>query len=575
MYRAKIEEILKKETGEKGISLDFPEREEFGDFATSIALVLVKKEGNDPKSVAEGLVDKLRKNDGLREIIEKIEVAGPGFINFFLSQKALLENLQNAQEENYGSSDMGAGKTVLVEYSSPNIAKSFGVGHLRSTIIGQALFNLFRALGYQTVSENHLGDWGTQFGAILAQIANLHLAVSDLSVEKLEELYVDFNKKARDDPKLWDEARGWFKKLEEGDSEAKQIWEAVRKISFEEFERIYKRLGVSFENMHGESFYQDKMPAVLEEARAKGLSKKSEGAEIVEFPKMPPAMLVKSDGTTTYFTRDLATAKYRVETWNPEVLIYEVGSDQILHLRQVFETARLLGWAEGRQFVHVAHGLIRFQGGKMSTRAGQSIKLEGVLNEAVKRAREIIEKSETGRGLSEDEKEKVSEMVGIGAIKYFDLMHHPQTDIIFDWDKIFVLEGNSGPYLQYTYARTNSVLAKVKDQNSLRAGASGRVVKTPNLEIGDWKLEINPEELLVLRSLVRFSDVIASSAKNYSPNLLANYLFELAQKYNNFYNQHRIIGGENEEFRSALTFGVGGVLKKGLGLLGIDTPERM
>ena len=558
MYRSRITEILEEEAG-VDIAVEYPENEQFGDFATNAALVVAKKEGKNPKEVAGSLVEKLKKSDALATVVEKIEVAGPGFINFFLSQEALFESLQKAEEENYGSTDIGKGKAILVEYSSPNIAKSFGVGHLRSTIIGQVLYNLYKALGYKTISENHLGDWGTQFGTILYQITANKLDVGSLDVGKLEGLYVDVNRKAKEDSKLWDEARGWFKKLEQGDEPARKIWEAVRKISLEEFERIYKRLGVSFENMHGESFYEDKMPATIEEVRVKGLANKSEGAEIIEFLKMPPAMLVKSDGTTTYFTRDLATAKYRVETWNPEILIYEVGSDQILHLRQVFETARLMGWAEGRQFVHVAHGLIRFQGGKMSTRAGQSIKLEEVLDEAVKKASGIIEKSETGRGLSDEEKKNVSEAVGIGAIKYFDLTHHPLTDIIFDWDKIFVLEGNSGPYLQYTYARTQSVLAKAKVNEANKS------------TLGD----INKEEKSVLRAIVRYEDVIFDAAKSFSPNLLANYLFDLAQKYNNFYNQHRIIGSDSQDFRLSLSSAVGKLLKSGLSILGIQTPQKM
>jgi arginyl-tRNA synthetase len=557
----RILEVVRQATGLSQPHLEVPEQEAYGDYATNAAMLLAKKDGRPAKEVAEELVNKLKNDSSLSEIVEKVEVAGPGFINFFLSKKALLSELEKALKENYGSSQIGKGKTVLVEYSSPNIAKTFGVGHLRSTIIGQALYNLFKSLGYTTISENHIGDWGTQFGTLLYQINSKHLTPGKLTVGELEGLYVDFNQKAEADPKLWEEARAWFKKLEEGDSGAKEIWEEVRKISLSEFERIYQRLGVSFENMHGESFYKDKMPAVLEEVRAKSLAKKSEGAQIIEFKNMPPAMLVKSDGTTTYFTRDLATAKFRVETLKPELLIYEVGSDQILHFRQVFETVRLMGWAQKQEFVHVAHGLIRFSGGKMSTRRGQTVKLEEVLDEAVSRARKIIDGSVTGRGFSDSQKEEVSKAVGIGAIKYFDLMHHPSTDIIFNWDKIFVLEGNSGPYLQYTYARTNSVLGK--------SGKSQTDMGSPKID------KPNPEELAVLRFLARFPQTVQMAAASYSPNLLANYLFELAQKYNNFYNQHKIIGGDNQEFRLILTSATGKVLESGLSILGIQTPQRM
>jgi arginyl-tRNA synthetase len=562
MFPAIIVDAVKKVVGNVEVGLETPEFDSHGDYSTNIALILAKKEGKNPQELAKSLVESLKKDARLNEIVSKVEVGGQGFINFFISQDALFTELDKIlKEDSYGSSHQGKGKTVLVEYSSPNIARRFGIGHLRSTIIGQALYNLFKTLGHKTISENHLGDWGTQFGTLLYQITKNNLEVNSLSVGRLEELYVEFHKKAEEDPKLWDEARTWFKKLEEGDGEARRLWEVIRKISLEEFEKIYKRLGVSFENMHGESFYEDKMPKVLEEVREKGLVKKSEGAEIIEFENMPPAMLIKSDGTTTYFTRDLATAKFRVETWRPDILIYEVGSDQILHLRQVFATARLMGWSKEMQFVHVAHGLIRFSGGKMSTRKGQSIKLEEVLNESVIRAKEIIEKSETGRGLSEEEKLKVSEAVGIGAVKYFDLMHHPETDIIFDWDKVFVLEGNSGPYLQYTVARTNSVLHKYAKDLS-----EGRTITIS---------KPNPEEVAVLRALVHFSDVLENAAKSFSPNLLANYLYGLAQKYNNFYNQHRILGVEEEGFRIALTQATGRVLQKGLAILGIETPEKM
>jgi len=555
-----VEKAVKKAIGRNDVLVEFTENENFGDFSTNIALHL----GGSPKEEAEKLVDILKKSPELTKIVSKIEVAGPGFINFRLSKEALLENLEEILKvkDSFGASDIGKGKTTIVEYSSPNIAKHFAIGHLRSTIIGQALFNMYSFLGYKTIGENHLGDWGTQFGTLLYQINSQHLTADKLTLDELQDLYVDFHEKAEINPELWDEARTWFKKLEEGDEEARHIWRSLVEKSMVEFERIYKLLGVHIENAHSESFYEGIMPSVIEDIRKRKLSKKSQGAEIVEFKNLPPAMLIKSDGTTTYYTRDLAALAYRIKTWDPALTIYEVGSDQILHFRQVFETAKLLGWSEGKEFVHIAHGLIRFEHGKMSTRKGQSIKLEEVLDKAIKRARQIIEKSETGRGLAEDEKGKVAKAVGIGAVKYFDLMHHPQTDIVFDWNKVFVLEGNSAPYLQYTVARTNSVLAKLKTNSS-------KLITITN------NLKLNKKEFAVLRSLVRFGDVIITAAKNYSPNLLANYLFGLAQKYNNFYNSNRIIGSDNESMRIRLTSATGQVLKNGLALLGIQAPERM
>ena len=546
-----ILKALQEVTGEQNISLEFPENEAFGDYSSNVALVAGHK--------AEEIVGKLRGDKTLTGLVSKIEVAGPGFINFFLSEKALLDELVSIEKQRgkYGTSDLGEGKTVIVDYSSPNIAKRFGIGHLRSTVIGQSLYNLYRFLGYKVIGDNHLGDWGTQFGTLLYQIDSKGLNPGELTIDTLEKLYVEFNSEAKSNEKLWDMARVWFKKLEEKDAKAREIWQKVVDTSLKEFERIYDILGVKIDYAYGESFYLDKMPSVIEELKKKGLLTESQGAKIIEFKDLPPIIVVKSDGATTYLTRDLATIRFRIGEWKPDILIYEVGSEQTLYFRQLFETVRLLGWKGNSEFVHVAHGLIRFEHGKMSTRRGQTIKLEEVLNEGISKAKAIIDRSETGRGLGSSEKEKVAKAVGIGAVKYFDLMHHPSTDIIFDWEKIFVLEGNSAPYLQYTVARANSVLEK------------GR--KSPP----KGKITLNPEELAVLRSLTRFSEIIVIAAKSYSPNLLANYLFHLAQKFNNFYNQHRIIGGENEEFRLALTAAVSQVLKNGLAILGIETPQRM
>jgi arginyl-tRNA synthetase len=558
----KIIKVLEKATRAKNIHLEFPENDVHGDYATNIAMVIAKKKGFRPVEYAKDIAKKLQKDSDLTKIVSKIEVVKPGFINFFLSERVLLSNLKRIHKEKgkHGSSMTGKGKTVVVDYSSPNIAKQFGIGHLRSTIIGQSLCNLYSFLGYKVIGDNHLGDWGTQFGTLLYQITNEDLDASKLSIDDLEKLYVEFNKKADEDPELWDEARKWFKKLEKGDSEARKIWETIVKTSKKEFNKTYEILGVSFDCEHGESFYEDKMQKVIDEIREKKLSKKSQEAEIVEFKDIPPAILLKSDGATTYFTRDLATIKYRQEEWSPEKIIYEVGSEQKLHLKQVFEAAKMLGWIKEEELIHIAHGLIRFKDGKMSTRKGKGVRLEDVLEESIKRARQIIEKSDTSRGLPKEEIEKVAKMVGVGAIKYFDLSHHYSSDIVFDWEKLFVLEGNSAPYLQYTIARTNSILQKTKKDSG---------------EKKMKKQKINKEEQLLMRTLVRFPEIIIDATKNYSPNLICNYIFNLAQKYNNFYNQHRIIGDENEGLRIELTVSTGHVLKNGLTLLGIKSPERM
>ena len=586
MFKGRIVDAIKEATQEKNIYVEYPEIEGHGDYSSNIAMQIATRakereservKGKNSKEIAEEIAKKLQENEGLTRIVEKIEVAEPGFINFWIKKEVLMKEAGRVTDEGerHGSSDLGKGKTILVEYSSPNIAKYFGIGHLRSTVIGQALYNIYKFLGYKVIGDNHLGDWGTQFGMIIAQVVRKKLDPTKLSIKDYESLYVKFNKEADKKPKLLDEAREWFQKLEKGDKTARDVWKKAVDTSSKEFNRIYKKLGVGIDSTFGESFYEDKVPSVVEEVRKKGLSKKSEGAEIVELPStnseqaLPPAMLLKSDGATTYYTRDLATVKYRIDKWRPDFIIYEVGADQILHFKQVFRTSMMMNWNEDTDLVHVAHGLIRFKHGKMSTRKGKTVKLEEVLDEAVGRAKKIIEKSETSRGLSKSEKEKVATAVGIGAIKYFDLSHHYSSDIIFDWEKMFLLEGNSAPYLQYTFARTQSVLAKSK-------------------RVKEWEsksdLRVNEEEMMLLRSFPRFSEIICDAAKNYSPNLLCNYLFDLAQKYNAFYNKHRILdvkskrAGEREsvrEFRVVLTAATGQILKNGLELLGIGAPEKI
>lgn len=574
--RGKIIKALQKAIGIKDVQLEFSEREEHGDYSSNIAMQLFSKhqatntKHQTPRSFAQEIVKKISADSDLKEVVDRVEVAGPGFINFFLSEKALLTELKEIIEKKgkYGSSLLGKGKTVVIDYSSPNIAKRFSIGHLRSTIIGQALYNLYSFLGYKTIGDNHLGDWGTQFGMIIAQVKRKGLDVDKLSVNDLEKLYVEFNREIEKDSNLKDEAKKWFKKLEDGEKEAKDIWQKVYDISIAEFNRIYKLLGVDIDHAYGESFYRDKTAFVIEEAKKKGVLKESQGAKVVEFEDMPPAMLVKSDGATTYFTRDLAAIKFRIEKWDPDLIIYEVGAEQKLHFQQVFKAAELLGWKDKRQFVHIAHGLIRFEHGKMSTRKGQTIKLEDVIKEAIKNAREIIDRGRGGeKGVGRRKKEELAKMVGIGAIKYFDLMHHPTSDIVFDWKKMFVLEGKSAPYLQYTVARTKSVLAKSKKQKT-KSRITDKYLKIE-------KTKLNAEELGVMRCLARFPEIIVDAAKNYSPNVLADYLFVLAQKYNAFYSKHKIIGNEKQVLRLCLTQAVGQVLKNGLMLLGIEAPQRM
>lgn len=549
MYQDLIKKALEKVSGIKDPQVEFAENENFGDYSTNIAF--------KAKISPADIVKKLEEDKELQSIVEKIEVAGKSFINFWLKKDILVDNLIQIDnlKEKYGTLQTGKGKTVVIDYSSPNIAKPFGIGHLHSTIIGQALYNLYKFLGYEVIGDNHLGDWGTQFGKLLYMIKEKK--VTDFDIEKLEELYVEFHKGAQENPKIEDEARNWFKKLEEGDSEAKKIWQKCVDVSMKEFDRIYDLLGLKIDFAFGESYYLSEMEQMINDPKIKKhLTGGEDGAKIIDLSKAgikTPLMFLKKDGATTYATRDLATISFRVRKWDPDVFIYEVGVEQSLHFRQIFAAARLLGMVDKDvELIHTAHGLyLAPDGRKFSTRGGKTIKLEEVLDEAIARAKKL--------GNSEP---KVARMVGIGAIKYFDLMHAVGSNVVFDWEKIMNLEGNSGPYLQYTVARTNSVLARLP-------------FKGGTLQGGYNDLDLNSEELAILRSLIQFREVIVSAAKNYSPNILCNYLYDLASKFNTFYNQDRIIGSDNEDFRLALTFGVGQVLQNGLGLLGIEAPERM
>ncbi|MDP1743780.1 MAG: arginine--tRNA ligase [Candidatus Amesbacteria bacterium] len=508
------------------VHLEHPNLETYGDYSTNVAI----KKKLDAKAIAAK--------------IPGATVAGPGFINITLTPENLLNLMSTASD----LPNIGHGQTIIVEYSSPNIAKHFGIGHLRSTIIGQALYNLYEALGYKTIGDNHLGDWGTQFGKLLYMLEKY--SVTEYDIDKLEELYIEFHKLAENDKSLENEARKWFKRLEDKDPIARELWNKCIQISMREFKRVYDLLNVQIDNAHGESFYEDKMPEVIKIAKG-SIAVKSDGAWIIETGHDSPLMLLKSDGGTTYATRDLAAVLYRKNTFDPIKIIYEVGAEQTLYFAQLFTASKKMSLVSNDvELIHTKHGLyLASDGKKFSTRGGNTVKLDEVLEEAINRAKGIPE-------------------VGIGAIKYFDLLHGIQSNIVFDWDKILALQGNSGPYLQYTHARIMSVLAKNNSPLSfpslkLREGVGG---------------ELNTEELSILRWIYKFPEVVEEAASRYSPNLLCNFIYELAQRYNTFYNKCSILSAQysgEREFRLALTKSVGDVLKKGLNLLGISAPEKM
>lgn len=548
-----IEEVVEEMSLEEvKVEIEHPADEDNGDYACNVAMVGYKEAEEvfeSPKELAETLVKKLRKNEVLMKRVEKIEVAGAGFINFYLRQRWLVDELGRVVErgEDYGRGKWGEGKKVLVEYSSPNIAKRFNVGHLRSTIIGQALRNLYEFSGWETVGDNHLGDWGTQFGMIIAGVEEEGVEIGEMSLVELEELYVRFNKKAEEDESFKEKAREAFVRLEKGEEKAREIWQKAVEVSKKEFDKIYDRLGVKIEHCLGESFYEDKMERVIKELEKKGLVKESQGARIVEFESLPPAMLVKSNGTSTYFTRDLAAVKYRVK--NPklssDLYVYEVGAEQSLHFRQVFATAKKAGWVKRGQLVHLGHGLVLGKDGKrLRTRSGKGSKLNDLLDEVVSEAGKI--------------KKEVAEEVGVGAIKFYDLKHNPLSNYKFDQKQMVSLEGASGPYVQYAIVRGKAVLAQ--------GGEKSDLVKMNDLV---------KEEERVARLIYRFSEVIERATRERSPNLVCEYLLELASRFNSFYNQQQILGSDREGLRLMLTKATVGVMENGMKLLGVSVPERM
>ncbi|MEK7450758.1 MAG: arginine--tRNA ligase [Patescibacteria group bacterium] len=555
------------------ISLDHPKIEAHGDYSTNVAMAIFankelrikNQEWKNPLELARKIVNKcIIHNSQFIIHFERVEAVKPGFINFWLSKDYLIKKLQEAIDEgiNFGKQSKSTVKAV-VEYSSPNIAKPFTVGHLRSTIIGDAIANLLEAIGWTVYRDNHLGDWGTQFGKQIYAIKTWGneegIDKSKNPVKELVDLYVKFYKEEEKNPSLEEEGRKWFKKLEDGDSEAKRLWKKCIVWSLREFKKIYEELGVKFtENNgegYGESFFEDKMEIVINELEKKRLLKESEGAKLVFFPndKYPPLMIMKQDGATLYATRDLATDKFRLEKYGKDVVVInEVGVEQSLYFKQLFEVEKMLGWYKEGQRIHIKHGHYRFKDEKMSTRKGNTIWLEDVLEEAEKRAVD----------LAKDKNSLVAKEVGIGAIKWNDLKKNSEQDIVFDWDEILNMQGNSGPYLQYTFARTQSVLAKTG-------------IKNHELRIMNG---LEPEEISLLRVIIRFSEIVEEAAGNFAPNILCNYLFDLAQKFNLFYEKHQILQNkiqEQRDFRLALTQAVGIVIKNGLNLLGITSPEKM
>ena len=524
----------------------------FGDYQCNDALKFAKKAHTNPREVGAKVAEALKGND----VFEKVEIAGPGFLNLTVSGNWLNSQLSALDSKSAcGIPQKGAGKKIVIDYSSPNAAKQMHIGHIRSTVIGNAIDRIFRSLGYDVIADNHLGDWGTQFGILIKGYRELLTQEErdNLTVANLEKCYVLSAAKAKEEDGIWKEScKQELVKLQQGDKDNLALWKRFIDISIGEFDRMYAKLGVKFDTYRGESYYNDTMPGVVAKLQEMGLAVESEGALVVnlEAEKLGVAIVRKSDGGYNYTTSDLACVKMRVEEYDPERIIYVTDARQQLHFKQWFSIAAKMGYTT--KLVHVPFGLMSYQGKAISTREGNLIKLDELLAEAKRRAYDIVKE----RGGDE----KLAEEIGYGAVKYSDLSHDPITDIDFSWDKALALEGNSGPYLQYAYARVCSLLEKADGID----GTGSFLVATP------------AEKRLALQ-LLEFPGAVVRAAEAYKPSVLADYLFQTAQLYSSFYQSSPILKSEPSvrAARLRLCALFGKVLSTGLGLLGIDTPRHI
>ena len=536
--------------------LEQPKSSDLGDIAFP-AFSLAKIERKAPQAIAADIAEKIDASH-----FEKVVATGP-YVNFFLDKSKISDQVIKSVIEagaDYGQQDEGHGENITIDLSSPNIAKPFSVGHLRSTVIGDALSNIFRKMGYNTIKINHLGDWGKQFGLLMVAYKKWGSkeAVEANPIDELLKLYVRINAEIENDPELDEEGRLWFKKLEDGDPEATELWQWFRDESLVEFNRIYKLLGVEFDSLNGEAFYNDKMDEGVQILEDKGLLKESKGASIVELDdvNLPPAMIKKSDGATLYITRDIATAMYRARTYNFVKNIYAVGQEQSNHFRQLKAVLKKMGFDWSDDMIHVDFGLVTKNRQKLSTRKGNIILLEPTLQEAISRAKAQIEE----KNPELENKEEVAHAVGVGAVKFYDLKTDRRNGYDFDLEAMVSFEGETGPYVQYAYARIQSILRKANFTPSTDATYS----------LND------PESWEIIKLLQDFSRVVKRAAENYDPSLIAKYAINLAQAFNKYYAHTRILDESPErDSRLALSYSTAVVLKEALRLLGVDAPEKM
>ena len=526
-----------------------------------------------PQEIANQIKEKLEQNGATNsELIEKVDIAG-GYLNFYVSSKIFTkEVLEQINNEKFGveaEDEKNKEKNIVIDYSAPNIAKPFHIGHLRSTVIGAALYNIYKYLGYNVIGINHLGDYGTQFGKLIEGYKRWgeEYNIDSDPINELTKIYIRINNACKEDEQILQACRDNFKKLEEGDTYCVEIWKKFRELSLKEFQRVYDLLGSKFDSWNGEAFYSDKMKEVVDILEKSGKLEESQGAKIVNLEEQginTPCIIVKSNGSSTYATRDLAAILYRARTYNFDKALYVTSYEQVLHFKQVFATAKYLGLDEKylKGLEHVSFGMVLLPTGKMSTREGNIVKLEELLNESIDRAKEIIEQ----KNPQLENKEEVAKKVGIGAIIFNDLSNSRVKDEVFDWNTILNFQGETGPYIQYTYVRTKSVLEKSGvDINNILFD----MVNLDNLE--------DSYSQNIIKLLYDFHNVLVQVTEKSEPSILSRYLIDLAKAYSVFYNENRIMVDDIslKNSRVYLTYAVGKVLKIGANLLGMDMPEKM
>ena len=557
-----ISQVLKIDVKEIEKSIEKPKGINNGDYAFP-CFRLAKELKKAPPIIADDIKSKIEID---KRLIENIEVVG-GYVNFFINKDSLTsEVLQEfSKNKEYGKSKIGKNKNIVIDYSAPNIAKPFHIGHLRSTVIGGALYNIYKYLGYNVTGINHLGDYGTQFGKLIEGYKRWgnEYKIDENPIDELTKIYIRINEACKEDEKILEECRNNFKKLEDGDPYCVELWEKFRELSLKEFQKVYDILGSKFDSWNGEAFYSDKMPEIIQILEKSGKLIESEGAKIIDLEdkNMAPCIIEKTNGSTTYATRDLAAIMYRARTYNFDKALYVTSYEQVLHFKQVFEVAKLLKlpkkYTDGLE--HVPFGMVLLKDGKMSTREGKVIKLEELLNEAIQRAKKIIEEKNPDL----ENKDEIAKKVGVGAVIFNDLANSRIKDEIFEWDTILNFQGETGPYIQYTYVRTKSVIEK----------AGG----VPNIQNVKVECLLDDFSNKILKLIYNFEETLVQVTEKNEPSILSRYLIDLAKAYSNFYNENKIITDDKEiqNARVYLTYAVGEVLKTGAKLLGIEMPEKM